>query len=186
MPCSFAVPFLAATALAQQQYPEGASIPRSLTAAEAQWIQAHPLQAGIADAPTPPPTGPVHCAAEYEPCDGLVIAWEGTSSHLAVLQQIAWRTTTIGQARIHCYVDSTTERTSAQAALTAAGCDMNRVQFLVRTTDTIWCRDYGPRYIYEGDCRAIVDHTYNRPRPNDDTVPVHFGQSRGHRVYEPI
>lgn len=172
----------AAAAFAQQAYPEGAPIPRDLTPLEAAWLTTFPL-AGT-DTPTPPPTGPVHCAAEYEPCDGLVIAWEGSTSWTTILTQIAYHVTTTGNANLYCYVDSTSEQATVQTTLTNAGCAMSRVQFLVRTTDTIWCRDYGPRYIFEGDCRAIVDHTYNRPRPNDNAVPVHFGQTRGHRVYE--
>jgi agmatine deiminase len=173
-----------AYAQAPESYPEGAAIPRSLTAAERTWLQSHPLRANAGDVPTPPPTGPLHCAAEYEPCAGLVVAYEGTSGWLAVLHQIARHVTTAGQARIWCYVDSASERTTASAAFAAAGADPNRITCLVRTTDTIWARDYGPRYVFEGGCRAIVDHTYNRPRPNDDTVPVHFGQQLGHRVYE--
>ncbi|MFM1870707.1 MAG: hypothetical protein RL398_129 [Planctomycetota bacterium] len=173
---------LAAAAAAQQTYPEGVAIPRHLTAAEAAWLTNHPLAAD--DVVTPPPTGPLHCAAEYEPMDGLVIAWEGSSSWTAILRQIALHVTTIGQARIYCYVDTASEQATVQSTLAAAGCDMSRVVFLVRTTDSIWCRDYGPRYVYEGDCRVIVDHTYNRPRPNDNAVPAHFGPSRGHRVYE--
>jgi agmatine/peptidylarginine deiminase len=58
---------------------------------------------------------------------------------------------------------------------------MSRVEFIIKTTDSIWMRDYGPRYIYKGvnadgtgGVRAIVDHTYNRPRPNDNTVPANF------------
>lgn len=121
---SLAVPFCAAlatsAAFAQQQYPEGAPIPRSLTALERAWLAAHPL-AGT-DAPTPPPTGPVHCAAEYEPCDGLVIAWEGSSSWTAILAQIAYHVTTTGNANIYCYVDSTSERSTVQTTLNNAGC----------------------------------------------------------------
>jgi agmatine/peptidylarginine deiminase len=61
---------------------------------------------------------------------------------------------------------------------------MNRVHTVVRITDTVWIRDYGPRYIYEGDCRAIVDHIYNRPRPNDDNYSSYFKNTVGHAYYE--
>jgi agmatine/peptidylarginine deiminase len=164
-----------------QQYPEGTPIPASLTPLEREWVLAHPL---TPERPTtPPPSGPIHCAAEYEPADGILIAWEGSSAQLNILRQMAVRITTTGQARVFVYCDSTTERSTVQSTLQAAGCDMGRVVLLVQTTDTIWIRDYGPRYVFEGDCRAIVDHTYNRPRPNDDQVPWHFGAQHGHRVY---
>ena len=174
--------FAAASGLAQQQYPEGAPIPRSLTPAEQAWLQQHPLVG--TDLPTPPPTGPVHCAAEYEPMDGLCLAWEGSTSWTNILRQIAFHATTTGQAKVYVYCDTTTEAATVQASLAAAGCNMARVELPVRATDSIWIRDYGPRYVFEGDCRAIIDHTYNRPRPNDNAVPVHFGSVRGHRVYE--
>jgi len=177
-----AVLALAAAAGAQQQYPEGADVPRSLTAAEQAWILQNPITAG-ADVPTPPPTGPVRCAAEYEPMDGLCLAYEGTTAQLTVVQQIARYVTTTGQAKAFVYCDTTAEATTATSALAAAGCNMARVVTLVAPTDTIWIRDYGPRYVFEGDCRAIVDHTYNRPRPNDDVMPDHFGGFKKHRVY---
>ncbi len=171
----------AAAAAAQQQYPEGADIPRSLTPTEAAWLASNPLDAG--DAVTPPPTGTVHCAAEYEPMDGLCLAWEGTTGQLGVVQQIALHVTTTGQAKVFVYCDTAAEATTATSTLASIGCNMTRVQTMVATTDSIWIRDYGPRYVFEGDCRAIVDHTYNRPRPNDDVMPLHFGGQKGHRVY---
>ena len=177
-----AVLTLAAAAAAQQQYPEGVDIPRSLTPLEAAWILQNPITAAT-DAPTPPPTGPVRCAAEYEPMDGLCLAYEGTTAQLSVVQQIARHVTTTGQAKAYVYCDTATEAATATSALAAAGCDMTRVVTLVAPTDSIWIRDYGPRYIFEGDCRAIVDHTYNRPRPLDDVMPDHFGGYKKHRVY---
>jgi len=58
------------------------------------------------------------------------------------------------------------------------------VQFVVAQTDTIWIRDYGPRYVYQGNCRAIVGHTYNRPRPWDNRLPQAFSGFKGHAFYE--
>jgi hypothetical protein len=40
--------------------------------------------------------------------------------------------------------------------------------------NSVWARDYGPRYVYEGDVRVITDHQYNRPRPQDDLEPIGF------------
>ncbi|MCK4871130.1 MAG: agmatine deiminase family protein [Phycisphaerales bacterium] len=160
-------------------YPEGAAIPRSLTETERIYIQRHPLTE-LRDA-TDPPTGPVHCVAEYEPMGAILIAWESFTS---TLTQMAANITTIGDADVYVVVDNASERISAQNTLTSGGVDMGRVQFIIRTTDTVWIRDYGPRYIYEGDCRAIVDHTYNRSREDDDALNVYFGAQLGHEVYE--
>lgn len=162
-------------------FPEGARIPASLTEVERAWLEAN---AGLREGPrvTPPPTGPIYCPPEYAPMDGILIAWEGFSS---ILSQMAFAITVTADSKLYVCVDNTSERTSASNTLASAGCNMNNVEFVVRRTDTVWIRDYGPRYIYEGDVRAIVDHTYNRPRPNDNLLPSYFGNSvKQHRVYE--
>jgi agmatine/peptidylarginine deiminase len=163
----------------QLVYPEGAQIPRSLTPIERAYLQQFPLSELTRS--TPPPTGPVHCVAEYEPMQAILLAWEGYST---IQRQMIDEITTTGDADAWIVVDSTYERNNVTNTLSSYGIDMNRVRFIVRGTDTVWIRDYGPRYIYEGDCRAIVDHTYNRPRPNDDALNGYLGPHVGHEVYE--
>lgn len=160
-------------------YPEGAEIPAWLTDVERAYLAKYPLQAGPSR--SGPPTGPVHCVAEYEPMEGLLLAWEGFT---AILQEIAYQITNTGGSDIYMVVDSTSEQNSAYSSLSSYGVDMNRVHFVVRGTDTVWIRDYGPRYIYEGDCRAIVDHTYNRPRPNDNAFNSHFATVKNQAIYD--
>ena len=46
---------------------------------------------------------------------------------------------------------------SAQSNLAAQGVDMDRVEFLVRPNDSIWTRDYGPWFVFDGD-GDIADH----------------------------
>ncbi|MCB9838155.1 MAG: agmatine deiminase family protein [Phycisphaeraceae bacterium] len=164
------------------QYPEGAAIPRNMTPEEAAYTALHPLT--TPRAVTPPPTGPVRAVAEYEPMEGIILAYEGTSGWLAILNQMAANITTTGNAKVYVYCDSASEANVAAFNMELAGADPARIVTLVKTTDTIWCRDYGPRYVYEGDVRAIVDHTYNRPRPNDNSVPAHFAGYTGHELYE--
>ncbi len=162
-------------------YPENGAIPRNLTPIEQAYLDEYPLSPRGS---TPPPTGPIHCVPEYEPMEGLIITWEGWDSTVTnVLTRIAKEVTVTAGGKIYCYVDSTSERTSAQSTMTTGGVNLANVQFIVRTTDTIWCRDFGPRYIYQGDCRAIIDHEYNRPRPNDNALPSHFSGVKGHAYY---
>lgn len=164
-------------------YPQGADIPRYLTPVERAYWLANPITGG-ADAVTPPPTGPVHCAAEYEPMEGIVIAWEGGATLQGILAQMAALITNEGNSRVYVGCDNATVQNAAATTLAAAGVNMSRVVFMQRTLDSIWMRDYGPRYIYEGDCRAIVDHKYNRPRPNDDVFPPFFAAFKKHAIYE--
>ncbi len=168
-------------------YPEGAPTPRSLTPEEAALVARHPITATPSRAAPP---GRVRTPAEYDPMEGIMIAWEGQASWLSILAQMTRDITTIGDAKVFVMVDTTSERTSATTQIANAGADMSRVSFHVRATDTIWMRDYGPRYIYlgtdeagNGGVRAIVDHTYNRPRPNDNAIPNYWGSLRNEPVY---
>lgn len=165
-------------------YPEGAVIPRGLTETEGEYLKQHPLGAGPRAVTAPPPL-PLHCVAEFEPMEGLLLSWESFSSAIsALLTNMVKQTTTTANSKVYMVVDTALEQTSVSNTLTSAGCNMSNVQFIVQTTDTIWIRDYGPRYIYQGQCRAIVDHTYNRPRPNDDVLPSYFATVKKHAFYE--
>ena len=161
---------------------EETPLPRGLTPAEREFIRLTPIEVNQR-AVTPPPVAPVRCVGEYEPMDGLIISWRGGTSLTNILAQMAAQITTTGNANLYVAVVSSTQA-AAQSALQAAGANMSRVQFVVRNTDSIWMRDYGPRYIYQGATRAIVAHTYNRPRPNDNVFSQGFSPFKGHAYYE--
>ncbi|MCA9294353.1 MAG: agmatine deiminase family protein [Phycisphaerales bacterium] len=165
---------------ADARYPEGSATPRDLTAEEQRLIETAPIVAARGGGA---PTGPVTCPPEYAPCDGLLFAYEGSGSWLDIVDAMCAQVTTVGNAKAYVVVDTASEQTSAASFISAAGANMANVEFIVRTTDTIWIRDYGPRFIYEGGVRAIVDHTYNRPRPNDNALSSYFGPLKNHEVY---
>lgn len=163
-------------------------LPRSLTPAEAARIAGEPI---VAEPSRAAPPGPVRTAAEYEPAEGIMFSWEGSSGWLSIIAQMVREITTTGEAKAFIMVGSTSERTQASSTIAAAGADMSRVEFTVRRTDSIWIRDYGPRYIYlgvrpdgSGGVRAVVDHTYNRPRPNDNALPDFWAQVRGEPTFQ--
>lgn len=165
-------------------FPEGVDVPRSMTKAEQAWVAEHPIVASNLRGSTPPPAGPVFCPPEYAPVEAIMVSWEGSAAFLAVLASMGAVITNQGNADLIVNVDNAAEQATATTSLSGAGVNMSRVKFVVRTTDTVWVRDYGPRYIYEGDCRAIVDHTYNRPRPNDDLLPQFFATQKRQALYE--
>lgn len=169
-------------------YPEGSAIPRGLTPIERKWIEDNPLAAPRAVTPPPMFLSDVHCPGEYEPMQGLLFAWEPSSGGITtILTTMVREVTTTGNATAFIMVDTIAERDSVSMTLSTAGANMARVKFHVVTTDTIWIRDYGPRYIYEGDVRSIVDHTYNRPRPNDNLLPTFWsGQTKQTRYEIPL
>ena len=179
---------LATAGAAMAQTPEGVALPRGLTADERAHVERTPLIAtgaerGVAGAPT----GPVVCPPEYAPCAGIIIAWEGPTSWKDILANMTVQITTRPEsqgAKVWIAVDSSTEGSSTASLLDSRGADLSRVEFVVRQTDSIWMRDYGPRFIYEGGVRAIVDHTYNRPRFADNLFPDYFSSTNGYEQYQ--
>ncbi|MEX2219351.1 MAG: agmatine deiminase family protein [Phycisphaerales bacterium] len=165
-------------------YPPGVEVSRALTPIEREYLRRHPFQGGAADAVTPPPSGPIHCAAEYEPMEAIMVAWVGV--HTGIIGQLGRWTTTTGNAEFHVMLNSAGSQSTANSTLVSAGANMSRVRYFVPTAslNTVWIRDYGPRYIYEGGCRGIIDHKYNRPRPADDVLPDYYGLQRRHAFYQ--
>jgi agmatine/peptidylarginine deiminase len=142
------------------------TLPRNLTAEEASRPM-DPLAAYRVR--SAPPVGNVRAPAEYEENEGLLFRW---GSQNALLTSMIVPTTT-GDATAKAFVVvSAALQASATTTLQNAGANMSRVVFITGASDSVWIRDYGPRFIYVDNQRAQVDHTYNRPRPNDDNVPL--------------
>ncbi len=171
---------------AQPVFPEGKPIPRNATRAELDWLGNNPIQ--LPAVVTEPPTGPVLCPGEYAPMEGIILAWEGPTQWLDIVAEMAAKITTVGNAIAYVSIDAVGENTTCNTRVTSFGGNISRIRYVSRTNDTIWIRDYGPRYIYEGagprPVRAIVDHTYNRPRPSDDSWDNGWSTYRGHQYYE--
>jgi agmatine/peptidylarginine deiminase len=87
-------------------------------------------------------------------------------------------------AVVHILVTGASQQSSATSVLQGAGADLDQVNFITYTSNTVWIRDYGPRFIREDDHRAIVDHTYNRPRPLDDAFPDYLATLWGEPAYD--
>ncbi len=169
------------------KYPEG--LPRYMTPEEQAWLDQQaaietleattlaPLaEGGIAPlyvqppGSTAPPTGPTWTPGEYEPLAGILVRWTTGSYYDTALRGLVAQAS---QATyVWCFVSGTSEQSAASSAFSAAGANMSNVGFITHSTDSIWIRDYGPRYFYENNGHAVMDHTYNRSgRPLDDGVP---------------
>lgn len=135
---------------------------------------------GIGHRWTPPPTQPVRCPGEFEPLDGVLIRWDTFSVTIDLIDEIQEETT------CHIIVSSASQQSYAQSYLTSQGIPLDNIEFMIGSTNSIWIRDYGPWFIWDGDYDyAIVDLIYNRPRPLDDLIPQVVGNAWGIQVYEP-
>lgn len=123
---------------------------------------------------SPPPSGPVRAAAEWEEVEYLLVTWN--PAYPNILRQIV-------QAGLQeCKVMITTQNeTSVSNYLTSNGVDITNVIFLDVPWNSIWIRDYAGNTIYSDDVGelALVDWIYNRPRPNDDVMPIAHAAQAG-------
>jgi agmatine/peptidylarginine deiminase len=132
---------------------------------------------GLGRAADPPPVGPIRNCGEWEPVTGVMVRYPfGLPSSLLV------------DVHDHVYLHVVVQPGSKAAArnyLLSVGVDTAQVQFLVQPNNSIWVRDYGPWFVFDGNGDlGIVDHVYNRPfRPDDDQIPVYFGTQQGIPVY---
>jgi agmatine/peptidylarginine deiminase len=125
----------------------------------------------------PPPLEPIRNCAEWEPLTGVLIRYP-LGLPYALLRDLDDFLT------LHVVVSSASFGT-ARTSFAANGVDTSRVEWLVEPNNSIWTRDYGPWFVFDGDGSiAIVDHVYNRPlRPDDDLIPVKFGVQQGIPVH---
>jgi agmatine deiminase len=135
----------------------------------------------LPDQPSAAPTGPVRAEAEYESSQGILIRW-GSYNALQT-EMVVPLTTATPPSDVWVVVSGSSQQTSASSVLSAGGAGMDHVHFVVAPTDSVWMRDYGPRFVNDSGHRAIVDHIYNRPRPNDNLFPSNYGAQINEPVY---
>ena len=131
--------------------------------------------------PAAPPPGPARAQAEYEANHGILIRWGSYNAlHTSMVVPL---TTADPPSTVWIVVSGAAQQSSATTALQGGGANMSHVRFVTAATDSVWIRDYGPRFIQDSGRRGISDHTYNRPRPNDNNFPGVFGAQLGEPVY---
>lgn len=117
------------------------------------------------------PKSTVRTMAEWEEQQAVCIAWETTSSLAEIQTQIVKGLQDEVKVIIVCH--STSFLNAAKAKLTASGVDINKnIEFIIRPTNSLWIRDYGPNCVYKNDVDSLflIDWRYNRNRLADDTV----------------
>jgi len=165
---------LAALAKSQAEELEGeAYLPIGLTEEEKDNLD----RIGEAHRSTPPPPAPVRNPGEFEPMTGVIVRYPfGNPTGLMV--EYAEDDT------LWVIVEDSGDQSSATSTLQGGGCNMDHVRWIYAPTNSIWTRDYGPWFIFTGDDeQGIVDHIYNRPRPDDDLIPGVIGSDWGIEVF---
>lgn len=142
----------------------GQYLPNGLTEVEKQINYTPPAAVGF----TTPPVSEVRTPAEWEEIDGLCVRWEGSFAR-TTLREI------VRNAKEEATVYIITEQqSSVQNYLQNYGITLDNIVFVNAESNSIWFRDYGQWNVYTDDVDSLlwVDWIYNRPRPDDDDIPV--------------
>ncbi|MDF2436454.1 MAG: peptidylarginine deiminase-like enzyme [Bacteroidota bacterium] len=133
----------------------------------------HP-RAGI----TTPPTQPIRTSAQWEESQALLITWTGFP---VIHRQIVAAAQLECKVIIHC-ADSNAVKTD----LTNNGIPLTNVKFIEVPFNSIWIRDYAANtcYLNDVDSLVLVDWIYNRPRPDDDDIPLAYSSYLNVPLYQ--
>jgi agmatine deiminase len=155
------------------KYREIQSLPIELTPEEMTRLD----EIGITHKTTGVPQGPVRNPAEWEPMTGAIIRWP-LGLPISLIAEMS------EDIEVWTIVANSSEQAQATSAYQSGGVNMDNVYFILAPTNSIWTRDYGPWFIFDGEGnQGIVDHIYNRPRPLDDVIPQIIGSEWGIPVY---
>jgi len=117
-----------------------------------------------------PPFSKVRTIAEWEENQAIMVTW---TSYTSILAQIVKYI----QPECICVIICT-DSNSVKSTLTSNGVPLVNLRFLYASFNSVWCRDYGQWCAYTNDVDSLkfIDWTYNRPRPQDDQIPVYISQ----------
>ena len=124
-----------------------------------------------------PPPQPAVNPAEWEPMTGVLIRYP-LAVPLSLVAEMA------EDVEVMTIVASQSQQQTAYNQYNNYGVNMENCTWLIAPTNTVYTRDYGPWYIFDGEGnQGIIDHIYNRPRPADDQIPAILGETLGIPVY---
>ena len=164
----------ASSSTAQSIAVESKNLPQHLTEEELGRLD----EIGINQTATPPPISPLRHCAQWEPVEGVLIQYDG--SFFALTYDLI---TSFSEEIIVYVLCEESDELDAYDDMSAAGVNMANVEFITCTTNSQWTRDYGPEFIFTNGLSGLVDHVYNRPRPDDDVVSWELGTDLGLDVY---
>jgi agmatine/peptidylarginine deiminase len=120
--------------------------------------------------PTDPPEGFIRNVAEFDQMQAVMVRYP-FGIPVSLIAEMAEDT------RVLTIVANEQQKQNVLGMYAANNVNTDHCDFMFAPTDSYWTRDYGPFFIFDGNNNAaIVDFPYNRPRPNDDNIPVVLAQ----------
>jgi len=115
---------------------------------------------------TDPPIGPVRQTAEFEKMEGVLIRYPFGISY-DVIRELAEDVT------LYTIVSNQSQENTVLSQYNSHDVNVDNCMFIHAPSDSYWTRDYGPIFMVDGNNEVgIVNFRYNRPRPNDNDIPI--------------
>ncbi len=120
--------------------------------------------------PTDPPIAPVRQTAEFEQMQSVLIRYPfGIPMELIAEMSEDCMVTTI--------VENQSQENYVMNLYNSAGVNTANCDFIHAPTNSYWTRDYGPWFVVNGNNEVgICNFPYNRPRPDDNDIPIAVAQ----------
>ena len=127
--------------------------------------------------PTDPPAAPVRNVAEFERMQSVLIRYPfGIPVDIIAEMSQDCNVTTI--------VANGSQENTVRNTYMQNGVNINNCDFMHAPSDSYWTRDYGPWFVINGQGDfGISNFPYNRPRPNDDDIPIEVADYLGINLY---
>ncbi len=120
--------------------------------------------------PTEPPPGPVRNIAEFEPMEGVLIRYPFGIPYDIIAEMSE-------DVMVTTVVSGQSQENTVRNYYESNNVNLENCNFLHAPSESYWSRDYGPWYIVDGNNEVgIVNFVYNRPRPNDNDIPIEMAE----------
>lgn len=115
---------------------------------------------------TDPPPEPVRNIAEFEQMQAVLIRYSFGIPYDLIAEMSE-------NVTILTIVAGINQENTVRSLFLSNNVNLDNCEFLYAATDTYWTRDYGPWFIIDGENEfGVVNFPYNRPRPNDNDIPI--------------
>lgn len=120
--------------------------------------------------PTLPPAGPVRMVAEFEHMQAVLIRYP-FGIPLSLIKEMS------EDCNVLTIVAGQSQENTVRGQYQSYGVNMDNVEFMHAPSDSYWTRDYGPWFVVNGNHEVgVCNFPYNRPRPNDNDIPIEVAE----------
>ncbi len=127
---------------------------------------------------TAPPTGDIRNIAEWESMEGVIVAYTGEFGvPLSLIAEMSQ------DCKVTTIVANSSDESTVNSIYNSNGVNLSNCSYVYQDPDSYWTRDYSPWFIAVDNQVAIVNFPYNRPRPNDNDVPILMANELGVDLY---